>query len=200
MRWIPFLMITSLLKAQQFSVVDVERVRAEGDPSSAIRTVSMPAQPHEVSCDILVAGAGMGGVAAAMRAAARGHSVCLTEETNWIGGQLTSGGVSAMDENRFIEISGGTRTYYELRNRIRAYYRMHYRLAPGAIENFNPGSCYVSPLCFEPKAGVLALEEVMKPYKIQTFLRTRVIDVEVTGSKIQSVAAYQFDRNEVIRF
>src|SRR5947208_2664616 len=148
MRWIPLFIITSVLKAQQYSVVDVERVRAEGDPSVAIITVSMPAQPHEISCDILVAGAGMGGVAAAMRAAARGHSVCLTEETNWIGGQLTSGGVSAMDENRFIEISGGTRTYYELRNRIRNYYRTHYRLAPGALENLNPGSCYVFSIVF----------------------------------------------------
>src|SRR3981189_1576269 len=110
MRWIPILMITSLLRAQQFSVVDVERVRADGPPAVAVQTASIPPQPREVTCDILVAGGGMGGAAAAMRAAERGHSVCLTEETNWLGGQLTSGGVSAMDENRFIEIAGGTRT------------------------------------------------------------------------------------------
>ena len=119
MRLIPLLMITTLLRAQQYSVVDVERVRAEGDARVAIQSVTVPARPREIACDILVAGAGMGGVAAAMRAAARGHSVCLTEETNWIGGQLTSGGVPALDENRFIEISGGTRTYYEMRRRIR---------------------------------------------------------------------------------
>ena len=200
MRSIPLLMIAGLLQAQDYSVVDVERVRAEGDPRVAIQRVTMPARPREISCDILVAGAGMGGVAAAMRAASRGHSVCLTEETNWIGGQLTAGGVPALDENRFIEISGGTRTYYEMRRRIREYYRTHYRLAADAMENFNPGSCYVSALCFEPKAGVAALQDMMKAHSVQTFLRTRVLDVEVVGGKIEGVTAYQFDRKEVVRF
>jgi hypothetical protein len=200
MRFIPVLMITSLLEAQQYSVVDIERVRAAGNSATAIRIFAVPPQPREIACDILVAGAGMGGAAAAMRAAARGHTVCLTEETDWVGGQLTAGGVSALDENRFIEISGGTRTYYELRRRIRDYYRSRYRLTPDAIENLNPGSCYVSPLCFEPKAGVAALEEMMKPFPIQTFLRTRIVDAKVVQSKIQTVLAYQFDRNEVIRF
>ncbi len=200
MRLILLLMITSLLRAQQFSVVDVERVRAEGDPRVAIQSLTVTATPRRIACDILVAGAGMGGVAAAMRAAARGHSVCLTEETSWIGGQLTSGGVPALDENRFIEISGGTRTYYEMRRRIRDYYRTHYHLAADAMENFNPGSCYVSALCFEPKAGVAVLQQMMKPYPIQTFLRTRVLQVEVVRGRIESVLAYQFDRRQVIRF
>ena len=49
---------------------------------------------------------GMGGVGAALAVRRHGLSVCMTEETDWIGGQATSGGVSALDENRFIEISG----------------------------------------------------------------------------------------------
>ena len=200
MRLILLLMITSLLRAQHYSVVDVDQVRAEGDSRLAIQSVNVPAQPREIACDILVAGAGMGGVAAAMRAAARGHSVCLTEETNWIGGQLTSGGVPALDENRFIEISGGTRTYYQMRQRIRDYYRTHFQLASDAMENFNPGACYVSALCFEPKAGVAVLQEMMKTYSIQTFLRTRVLDVDVVRGRIESVLAYRFDQREVIRF
>jgi NADPH-dependent 2,4-dienoyl-CoA reductase/sulfur reductase-like enzyme len=40
--------------------------------------------------DILIVGGGTGGAAAAMMACALGHSVILTEETDWIGGQLTS--------------------------------------------------------------------------------------------------------------
>jgi hypothetical protein len=54
-----------------------------------------------------------------LRAADYGHTVCLTEESDWIGGQITAGGVSALDENKFIEISGAPRTYYEMRRRIR---------------------------------------------------------------------------------
>jgi NADPH-dependent 2,4-dienoyl-CoA reductase/sulfur reductase-like enzyme len=83
--------------------VDIEAVRAEGDPAQWVREVAVPANPAEFSCDILVAGAGAGGVAAALAAAGRGHSVCLTEESSWIRGQITSGGVSALDENRCQE-------------------------------------------------------------------------------------------------
>ena len=66
-------------------------------------------------------------MAAALRAALRGNSVCLVEETDEIGGQFSS--VPALDENRFIEFSGGTRMYYEMRRSIRNYYRDRYRLA-----------------------------------------------------------------------
>lgn len=188
--------------AQQVAVVDVERVRAGGDPAAALREFTVPPRPPEISCDLLIAGAGPGGMAAALRGAARGHSVCLAEESGWIGGQITAGGVSALDENRFIEFSGGTRTYYELRNRIRDYYRRNYRLAPhaAALENLNPGSCYVSPLCFEPKAGVAALEEMLERYPVRLFLRTRVFDLEVSGGRILSALAFRFDSGEVIRF
>jgi len=40
--------------------------------------------------DILIVGGGTGGMAAAMRAAAMGLRVVLTEPTDWIGGQLTA--------------------------------------------------------------------------------------------------------------
>ena len=40
--------------------------------------------------EILIVGGGTGGVAAALGAAALGRQVVLTEETDWIGGQLTS--------------------------------------------------------------------------------------------------------------
>jgi hypothetical protein len=184
----------------QFALVDVDRVRVDGDPAAALRAVDVPAQPREVNCDILIAGAGPGGIAGAMEASKRGVSVCLTEESDWIGGQITAGGVSALDENRFIEIAGGTRSYYEFRERVRAYYRTHYRLSAAALlENLNPGSCYVSPLCFEPKVGEAVLEEMLKPYHIQLFLRTRVFDVAVRGGHVESALAYRFDRKEVIR-
>lgn len=40
--------------------------------------------------DVLVVGGGLGGVAAALAAARAGRSVILTEEFDWLGGQLTS--------------------------------------------------------------------------------------------------------------
>ena len=43
--------------------------------------------------DVLIIGGSLGGVAAALAVARWGHTVILTEETNWLGGQLTAQGV-----------------------------------------------------------------------------------------------------------
>ena len=198
-----YFVLTASALAQPVQLADFEAVRAEGDPASFLHTVTVPANPPEQVCEILVAGAGAGGFAAALRASMRGHTVCLTEESDWIGGQITAGGVSALDENRFIEIAGGTKTYYEMRNRIRDAYRRNYTLSPEAkgLENFNPGACYVSPLCFEPKVGVKVLEEVLAPHRnrVQLFPRTRVFQLKVEAGAIREALAYRFDRREVVR-
>lgn len=187
--------------AQQ-TLLDVQNVPATGDPLRAVVHFDVPHSLASNDCDLLIAGAGMGGVAAAIAASSRGHSVCLTEETDWVGGQMTAGGVSALDENRFIEISGGTRTYYEFRNRLRQYYREHYHLSPEAakLDNFNPGSCYVSPLCVEPRAGVAILTEMLNRRGIRLFPRTAVFQLDRSGDRITSVLAWQFDAKKVIRF
>lgn len=44
---------------------------------------------REAQTDILIMGAGVGGVAGALAALKLGRRVILTEETDWIGGQLT---------------------------------------------------------------------------------------------------------------
>jgi NADPH-dependent 2,4-dienoyl-CoA reductase/sulfur reductase-like enzyme len=53
-------------------------------------------------CDVAVIGGGTGGVAAALAAARNGMRVVLTEETHWVGGQLTSQAVPP-DEHAWIE-------------------------------------------------------------------------------------------------
>ena len=63
-------------------------------------------------CDVLVVGASLGGVQAARAAAESGASVLLCEETEGIGGQLTSQAVPP-DEHPWIETTGATRSYRE---------------------------------------------------------------------------------------
>ena len=46
-------------------VLDVMRVPASGDPLRAVVSVDLAAPVRDVECDILVVGAGLGGVAAA---------------------------------------------------------------------------------------------------------------------------------------
>ena len=178
------------LAAAEYALVDVQNVPVAGDPSSAIVRFTVPSKVQEVQCDVLVAGAGMGGIGAALAVARHGLTACMTEETDWIGGQATAGGVSALDENKFIEISGGTRSYYEFRNGIRAAY--------GGVAN--PGRCYVSALCFEPKVGVAVLEKMIASPRIKVFLRTQIVDLEKSGDQFVSALAWQFEKREPVRF
>jgi hypothetical protein len=198
------LVLTAGAAAREYTILDVQSVPASGDASRAVLRVSPPAAPAETSCDILIAGAGMGGIGAALRAADLGASVCLTEETGWIGGQATSGGVSALDENKFIEFAGGTRAYYEFRDRIREHYRTRYRLAPAAAQmsNLNPGACYVSPLCFEPPVGAGVLDRMLarRGERIRLFRRTVIVSLELASGAIRSALAYRFDTGQFLRF
>jgi hypothetical protein len=184
------LLLASVASAAEYTFVDVQKVPASGDPSIAIVRAVVSEPVPEITCDVLIAGAGMGGVGAALAVARHNRSACVTEETDWVGGQATAGGVSALDENKFIEISGGTRRYYEFRRRIR-------ELSGGAA---NPGACYVSALCFEPRIGVQVLESMLQDRNIRVFLRTQIIDVERSGDRIDSALAWQFDKRSAVRF
>ena len=74
----------------------------------------------EKQADILIVGGGLGGVAAALGALRAGRSVIMSEEYDWIGGQLTSQAVPP-DEHTWVEQFGVTRSYRRLRNGIRQY-------------------------------------------------------------------------------
>jgi hypothetical protein len=188
--------------AAEYSVLDIQNVPLTGDPSRAVAQVTVPDRVPVIRCDVLIAGAGMGGIGAALAVSDRGHSACVTEETDWVGGQATAGGVPALDENRFTEFAGGTRSYMQFRTGIRDWYRRHRQLTGQAArqENFNPGSCYVSPLCFEPGVGVDVLTNILTKPGIRVFLRTAIFAIERKGTRIESALAWRFDDHSVIRF
>jgi hypothetical protein len=115
--------------------------------------------------DFLIVGGGTGGSAAALAACALGHKVILTEETDWLGGQLTAQIVPA-DEHPWIESFGCTARYRRYRNLVRKFYRDHTPLNAQAreTENLNPGGGWVSRLCHEPQVGVIVLQQMMHRY------------------------------------
>lgn len=139
----------------------------------------------EMAADIVIIGGGTGGVAAALAATDLGYRVILTEETDWIGGQLTSQGVPP-DEHPWIEQFGCTARYREYRNRVRAYYRDHTPLTNGARNNrqLNPGGGWVSRLCHEPRIGWQVLCEMVQSVVISGRLtillnsKAHLVDVE----------------------
>src|SRR6516164_9431155 len=94
-------------------------------------STALALRSRELRCNVAVIGGGVGGVAAALAALRAGLRVVLTEETPWVGGQLTSQGVPP-DEHPWIEEFGCTRAYREYRNAVREYYRKRMPLSPAA--------------------------------------------------------------------
>jgi hypothetical protein len=142
--------------------------------------------------DIAIVGAGMGGVAAALAVCDAGRTVMLTEPTPWIGGQITSQGVSALDEHEHIEHHGGTRTYMIMREAIRRHYQTQYgvvRMSNGAP--LNPGDGWVSRLCFEPSMGVQVLQVMLAPHvasgRLTILLEHEPVGAVVEGNRVMSV-------------
>ncbi|KAF7561100.1 hypothetical protein G7046_g3028 [Stylonectria norvegica] len=125
----------------------------------------LKSRPTDFSSDILVVGGGLGGVAAALGALRRGRRVFLTEEYEWLGGQLTSQAVPP-DEHCWVEQFGVTRSYRLLRDGIRQYYRDHYPLTEEARRRpqLNPGAGHVSKLCHEPRVAVAVIDAMLMPY------------------------------------
>lgn len=122
--------------------------------------------------DVLIVGGGLGGVAGALAALRLGRRVLLTEESDWLGGQLTSQAVPP-DEHPWIETQGATRSYRLLRNGIRDYYRRNYPLTADARAQplLNPGAGLVSGLCHEPRVALAVIDELLAPYRADGSLK-----------------------------
>jgi len=119
--------------------------------------------------------------------------VILTEETDWIGGQLTSQAVPP-DEHPWIESFGCTRSYRQFRGGVRDYYRDHYPLTPSARANvlLNPGNGGVSRLCHEPRVALAVLEQMLAPHasagRLQVLLEHEPIAADVAGDGVRAVS------------
>ena len=89
--------------------------------------------------DVLVVGGGVSGTAAAIQSARMGVSTMLVEEGPWIGGMLTSAGVSCIDGN------------YNLRGGIFAEFTDSLALRYGGWDALETG--WVSYINYEPHVG-----------------------------------------------
>jgi hypothetical protein len=151
----------------------------------------------------VICGSGLGGIAAAIAACRNGLRVILTEETDWIGGQLTAQGVPP-DEHRWIEQFGCTRAYRELRHGIRKYYRRHYPLAPSARArwNLNPGGGSVSRLCHEPRVALAVLRGMIAPHtsggRLTVLLEHKPVAAEVDGDRVKSVSVRSMETGRTV--
>jgi len=93
----------------------------------------------ENNYDVIVVGGGASGISAAVQSSRMGSKTLLIENTNWLGGMLTSAGVSAMDGNYKLP-SGFLK---EFRDSLVLYY--------GHLDSLKTG--WVSNVMFEPNVG-----------------------------------------------
>ncbi|MCO5998014.1 FAD-dependent oxidoreductase [Actinoallomurus rhizosphaericola] len=155
----------------------------------------------DIHTDALVVGGGLGGVAAAIALAKAGSSVVLTEEYDWLGGQLTSQAVPP-DEHSWVERFGITAGYRALRDGIRDYYRNHYPLTgrARAWDELNPGAGWVSRLCHEPRVAVAVIEAMLAPYRGSGRLRVlqpyRPVGADTEGDLVTAVTFAHRDTGE----
>ena len=158
---------------------------------------------QELATDVLVVGGGLGGVAGALAALRLDRRVVLTEETDWLGGQLTSQAVPP-DEHRWIESTGCTASYRRLREGIRGYYRRNYPLLPSARADrqLNPGMGAVSRLCHEPRVAMAVIEELLAPFRagkqLEVLLRHRPIAAERDGDLVRAVTLLDEESGEQV--
>lgn len=166
-------------------------------------------EQHKTSCDIAIIGASLGGHAAADPAAMlfevsddAPYRVIVTEETDWRGGQVSSQGVSALDEHAYIETFGCTEQYAEFRRDLRHRYE-HFEKAPSRMAEsvlgpdmpLNPGNGWVSRLCFTPKRGHDVLSD---PVSVTPHWRHEVISAEVVDGMVKHVVVRDADGKQTV--
>ena len=98
--------------------------------------------------DVIVIGGGAGGTSAAIQSARNGAKTLLIEETDWLGGMLTSAGVSAVDGN--YKLPSGF--WGEFKDSLVSHY--------GSLEALKTG--WVSNTLFEPRVGNQILKSIAK--------------------------------------
>ncbi len=162
-----------------------------------------PGHAKEMSADLVIIGGGLGGCAAALAAARNGLNVILTEETDWIGGQITAQAVPP-DENRWIETFGASASYQKFRTGIRDYYRRNYPLTEKArAEKFlNPGHCWVTRIGGEPHVALAVLYEMLAPFlgngQIQILSRHKAISAETNRDRVEAVGVLDLESGHEI--
>ncbi|WOB43843.1 FAD-dependent oxidoreductase [Thermoleptolyngbya oregonensis NK1-22] len=125
----------------------------------------LPAPAETWECEVAVVGGSLGGVAAASHAMRTGAKTCLIELTPWMGGQISSQGVSAVDESRnMLERNNFSPSWQSFKDFI---LQQPVTLpawtgitAPLTVAQIN--SCWVGRLCFPPQVGAVVSQEWLK--------------------------------------
>jgi hypothetical protein len=113
-----------------------------------------PTVVHE-DFDVVIAGGSTAAFAAALSAAEAGAKTALIEPTDWVGGQLTSSGVPAIDEAWHSVKQPDGQPAYSVSKVARLPENMTPRFLALMQQIKERGDCWVSRFCFCPDAFVV---------------------------------------------
>jgi len=135
--------------------------------------------------DVLIIGGGASGSAAGIQSARLGAKTLIVEETLWLGGMITSAGVSAFDGNKYA-LGGGI--FGQLRKKIEDYY--------GGPEKTFTG--WISLTCFEPKVGKQFLHQLTDAEQnLTVWFESKLVKVLREKNKIVGAVVRRNDETEV---
>ncbi|MEM9272488.1 MAG: FAD-dependent oxidoreductase [Cyanobacteria bacterium P01_F01_bin.143] len=128
----------------------------------------------KISTDVLVVGAGTGGVAAAIQAARSGVQTILATEFSWLGGMLTSAGVCAPDGNELAAWQTGL---------WGAYIKELQKRQSGGLDN-----AWVSLFTYHPTVGAAIFDDWTKKLeKLQVIKTGKPLSVLKQGDRVTGV-------------
>jgi hypothetical protein len=129
---------------------------------------------ERITTDVLVVGGGTGGTAAAIQAARRGAKTVLVSEFPWLGGMLTSAGVSAPDGNELVAFQTGL---------WGAFLRALRSRQPGGLDHG-----WVSFFTYDPRIGAEIFADWVKELpNLRWIVGQTPLEVLKTGSQITGV-------------
>lgn len=120
-----------------------------------------------LTTDVLIVGGGASGTTAGIQSARLGAKTLIIEESEWLGGMLTSAGVSAIDGNN--KLPGGL--WGEFRDSLANRY--------GGLQNLETG--WVSNTLFEPSVGASVLANMCRKEKnLDVWLHVKFVSASKT--------------------
>lgn len=142
--------------------------------------------------DVVIAGGSTAAFAAALAAAEAGARTALLEPTDWVGGQLTSSGVPAVDEAWHSVAQPDGRPPYAVSRVARLPENMTPRFLDILSSIEARGDCWVSRFCFCPDAFVTGQLEPLERAlagRLVVFRETVVkrVGLSADGTRVESL-------------
>jgi hypothetical protein len=168
-------------------------------PTGWPRLSPLPAAKEVWECEVIVVGGSLGGVAAASHAMQSGAKTCLIELSPWLGGQISSQGVPAIDESLLMrQLDNDSESWLQFKQLIK---EQPVKLptwskisSPQRVTDIN--SCWVGRLCFPPNAGAAAAKKLLQTSsqkapgsRWETSIAFKGAEFDSTGKQITAIYA-----------